>query len=100
MYIESAAASLLRQWRGNSGIVEAFAEHDSRFQGFIGMFCRGEPEYIYLKIRRPPTYKIFPHQLEIPIISAKMEHREKERTQYEFCAFARPHGIQPSGRFE
>ena len=43
-----------------AGIVEAFAEHDSRFQGFIGMFCRGEPEYIYLKIRRPPTYKIFP----------------------------------------
>ena len=32
-------------------IVEAFAEHDSRFQGFIGMFCRGEPEYIYLEIR-------------------------------------------------
>ena len=31
--------------------------------------------------------------MEIPIISAKMEHREKERTQYEFCAFARPHGI-------
>ena len=44
--------------------------------------------------------KFSPHQLEIPIISAKMEHREKERTQYEFCAFARPHGIQPSGRFE
>lgn len=43
----------------DSGIVEAFAEHDSRFQGFIGMFCRGEPEYIYLEIRRPPTYKIF-----------------------------------------
>ena len=36
MYIESAAASLLRQWRGNSGIVEAFAEHDSRFQRFLG----------------------------------------------------------------
>lgn len=44
--------------------------------------------------------KFSPHQLEIPLISAKMEHREKERTQYEFCAFARPHGIQPSGRFE
>ena len=51
MDLESAAASLLRQWRGNSGIVEAFAEHDSRFHGFIGMFCRGEPEYIYLEIR-------------------------------------------------
>ena len=32
MDLESAAASLLRQWRGNSGIVEAFAEHDSRFR--------------------------------------------------------------------
>ena len=39
MYIESVAASLLRQWRGNSGIVEAFAEHDSRPKGFIGMVC-------------------------------------------------------------
>ena len=52
---------------------------------------------------KPPVHqpiKFSPHQLEIPLISAKMEHREKERTQYEFCAFARPHGIQPSGRFE
>lgn len=44
--------------------------------------------------------KFSPHQLEIPHISARMEHREKERTQYEFCAFARPYGIQPSGRFK
>ena len=88
------------QWRRNSGIVEAIAEHDSRPKRFIGMLCRVELEHIYLEIRRLTTYKIFPHQLEIPHISARMEHREKERTQYEFCAFARPHGIQPSGRFE
>ena len=43
-----------------AGIVFSKGFHDSRFQGFIGMFCRGEPEYIYLKIRRPPTYKFFP----------------------------------------
>ena len=42
VYIESAVSSLLRQWRGNSGIVEAFAEHDSRFQRFLGMVCRRE----------------------------------------------------------
>ncbi len=50
----------------NPGIVEAFAEHDSRFQGFIGMFCRGEPEYIYLKSAAHQPIKFSPHQLEIP----------------------------------
>ena len=39
MDLESAAASLLRQWRGNSGIVEAFAEHDFRLKRLIGMVC-------------------------------------------------------------
>jgi len=42
VYIESAVSSLLRQWRGNSGIVEGFPEHDSRFQRFLGMVCRRE----------------------------------------------------------
>ena len=56
-------------------------------------------KYIWKSAVHQPI-KFSSHQLEIPLISVKMEHREKERTQYEFCAFARPHGIQPSGRFE
>ena len=30
------------QWRRNSGIVEAIAEHDSRPKGFLGMICAME----------------------------------------------------------
>ena len=70
------------------------------FRGSSECFAEGNRStYIWKSAAHQPI-KFFPHQLEIPLISAKMEHREKERTQYEFCAFARPHGIQPSGRFE
>ena len=32
------------QWRRNSGIVEAIAEHDSRPKRFVGMVCTTEFE--------------------------------------------------------
>mgnify|MGYP005893486181 FL=1 len=70
------------------------------FRGSSECFAEGNRStYIWKSAAHQPI-KFSSHQLEIPLISAKMEHREKERTQYEFCAFARPHGIQPSGRFK
>ena len=70
------------------------------FMGSSECFAEGNRSIYIWKSAAHQPIKFSPHQLEIPLISAKMEHREKERTQYEFCAFARPHGIQPSGRFE
>ena len=59
MDLESAAASLLRQWRGNSGIVEAFAEHEiPAFRGSSEWFAEGKPQHFLYTLCRTNFNKL------------------------------------------
>lgn len=51
-----------QQWRGNPGIVEASAEHDSRPKGFLGMICAMESTGLlfYVAPSQPPLHALRP----------------------------------------